>query len=80
MRAAEGYALERVNNARGDARASVTSTTSTARRRTSRASGSTSRRWARSLPKLGRKVIVDDKAKGVLPLLQLDGAAKEVKP
>ena len=33
------------------------------------------------LPKLGRKVIVDDKARGVLPLLQLDGAAaKEVKP
>jgi hypothetical protein len=32
------------------------------------------------VPKLGRKVIVDDKAKGVLPLLQLDGAAREVKP
>ena len=32
------------------------------------------------LPKLGRKVIVDDKARGVLPLLQLDGAQREVKP
>jgi hypothetical protein len=36
------------------------------------------------VPKLGKKVIVDDKARGVLPLLQLDGArldgAKEVKP
>ena len=32
------------------------------------------------LPKLGRKVIVDDKARGVLPLLNLDAAVKEVKP
>jgi hypothetical protein len=37
------------------------------------------------VPKLGKKVIVDDKARGVLPLLQLDasrldGAAKEVQP
>jgi len=39
---------------------------------------------AEVIPRLGRKVIVDDKARGVLPLLQLDGApapaAKEVKP
>ena len=32
------------------------------------------------VPRLARKVIVDDKARGVLPLLQLDGAQKEVKP
>jgi len=37
------------------------------------------------VPQLGKKVIVDDKARGVLPLLQLgaaglDGTAKEVKP
>jgi hypothetical protein len=32
------------------------------------------------VPKLGKKVIVDDEARGVLPLLQLDGAVKEVKP
>ena len=32
------------------------------------------------LPRLGRKLILDDKAKGVLPLMQLGGAAQEVKP
>ena len=35
---------------------------------------------AQLLPKLGRKLILDDKAKGILPLLQLDGEKKEVKP
>ncbi len=35
---------------------------------------------AQLLPKLGRKLILDDKAKGILPLLQLDGETKEVKP
>ena len=34
----------------------------------------------RILPKLGRKVVLDEKARGVLPLLQLDGKVKEVKP
>ena len=33
---------------------------------------------AQVFPKLGKKVILDDKLKGVLPLLSLDG--KEVKP
>ena len=30
------------------------------------------------LPQLGQKVILDEKARGVLPLLQLDGTVKEV--
>ena len=30
------------------------------------------------MPKLGKKVVVDDQARGVLPLLSLDGKA-EVK-
>jgi hypothetical protein len=38
----------------------------------------------RLVPTLGRKVIVDEQARSVLPLLQLDSAtkaeAKEVKP
>mgnify|MGYP001046642066 CR=1 FL=1 len=38
----------------------------------------------RLVPKLGRKVVVDEQARSVLPLLQLDAAAspkaKEVKP
>jgi modulator of FtsH protease HflK len=32
------------------------------------------------IPRLERKVILDEKARGVLPLLSIDGAAKEVKP
>ena len=35
---------------------------------------------AQVLPKVGRKLIVDEKAKGILPLLQLDSAGKEPKP
>ena len=35
---------------------------------------------AQLLPKLGRKLLLDEKAKGILPLLQLDGERKEVKP
>jgi hypothetical protein len=30
------------------------------------------------LPKLGRKLLVDEKARGILPLLQLGGEKKEV--
>jgi hypothetical protein len=35
---------------------------------------------AQLLPKLGRKLILDDKAKGIRPLLQLSGEKKAVKP
>jgi membrane protease subunit HflK len=31
-------------------------------------------------PKVGRKLIVDEKAKGILPLFNLDAERKEVKP
>jgi membrane protease subunit HflK len=78
VRAAEGYALERVNNAEGDAKrfASVQA-------EYAKAPGVTRQRlyletMATLLPKLGKKVVLDDKARGVLPLLQLDGAKKEV--
>ena len=32
------------------------------------------------MPKLGRKLVLDDKAKSILPLLQLEGERKEVAP
>jgi membrane protease subunit HflK len=32
------------------------------------------------LPQMGLKLVLDEKARGVLPLLQLDGVVKEVKP
>jgi membrane protease subunit HflK len=84
VRAAEGYALERENRALGDA-SRFTSLYEEYRR----APEVTRRRMyleamGRLVPTLGRKVIVDEQARSVLPLLQLDSAtkatAKEVKP
>ena len=84
VRAAEGYALDRENRAMGDA-----DRFAALYEEYRKAPDVTRRRMyletmAEVIPRLGRKVIVDDKARGVLPLLQLDGAAapaaKEVKP
>jgi membrane protease subunit HflK len=79
VRAAEGYAVERVNNADGDARrfASIYEEY--------RKAPSVTRdriyleTMGQLLPKLGRKLILDESAKGVLPLLQFDGVRKEEK-
>ena len=80
VRAAEGYALERVNNAEGDAKRFES-----LYEEYKKAPAVTRKRlhleaMAALLPKLERKVIVDEKARGVLPLLNLDATAKEVKP
>jgi membrane protease subunit HflK len=80
VRAAEGYALERENRALGDARRFEA-----LHEEYRKAPDVTRRRMyletmGTLLPKLGRKVIVDEAAKSVLPLLQIDGALKEVKP
>jgi len=78
VRAAEGYALERVNNAEGDAKRF-----DALYEEYRKAPAVTRKRlyleaMAQVLPRLGKKLILDDKAKGVLPLLSLD-ATKEVK-
>jgi membrane protease subunit HflK len=80
IRAAEGYALERVNNAEGDAKRF-----DALHEEYRKAPGVTRRRiyletMAAILPKVGRKLILDESARGVLPLLQLEGEKKEVKP
>jgi membrane protease subunit HflK len=85
VRAAEGYATERENRALGDA-----SRFDSLYAEYRRAPEVTRRRMyletmGELVPKLGKKVIVDEKARGVLPLLQLDaatglGGSKEVKP
>jgi membrane protease subunit HflK len=84
VRAAEGYALERENRALGDA-----SRFDSLYEEYRRAPEVTRRRlyletMGRLVPTLGRKVVVDERARSVLPLLQLDTAAKapakEVKP
>jgi membrane protease subunit HflK len=84
VRAGEGYALERENRALGDA-----SRFDSLYEEYRRAPEVTRRRMyletmGRLVPKLARKVVVDERARSVLPLLQLDAAskapAKEVKP
>jgi len=80
VRAAEGYTLERENHALGDALRFESVFTEYRK-----APDVTRRRiyletMGALLPKLGRKVIVDDKVRGLLPLLNLDAAVKEVKP
>lgn len=82
IRAAEGYALERVNNSEGDAKRFE------ALYEEYRKAPSVTRKriyleaMGQIMPKLGRKLIVDENAKGILPLLQLEGErkAKEMQP
>ncbi|MEO8499791.1 MAG: FtsH protease activity modulator HflK [Vicinamibacteria bacterium] len=83
VRSAEGYALERVNVAEGDAKRFE------AVYEEYRKSPQVTRRrlyletLARVLAKSGNKIVVDEQARSVLPLLQIDalglGAAKEKK-
>jgi membrane protease subunit HflK len=78
IRSAEGYALERVNKAEGDA-----SRFNALYDEYRKAPAVTRKRiyletMAQVLPRLGRKLILDDKAKGILPLLQL-GEPKDTK-
>jgi membrane protease subunit HflK len=79
VRAAEGYALERENRALGDARrfdavyAEYRKAPDVTRRRMYLET------MTDLLPKTGRKLVLDETARGVLPLLQLDGTAKAVK-
>ena len=80
VRSAEGYALERENNALGDAQRF-----DAVYEEYRKAPAVTRKRlyletMRELIPKLGRKVILDEKARGVLPLLSLEGERKEVKP
>jgi len=81
IRSAEGYALERVNIAEGDAHRFAA-----IQAEYSRAPLVTRRRlyleaMTEVLPKAGRRIIVDDKAKGILPLLNLTASSsKEASP
>jgi membrane protease subunit HflK len=79
VRAAEGYAVERVNNAQGDAHrfeafhAEYRKAPAVTRKRIYLETMGT------LIPKAGRKLVLDEKARGILPLLQLEGAKPEVK-
>ena len=77
VRSAEGYALERVNNAQGDA-----SRFEALYEEYKKAPAVTRKRiyfetLAQVLPRIGRKLVLDEKARGILPLLQLDSGKKE---
>ena len=79
VRAAEGYSLERVNVAEGDGKRFEA-----IYEEYRKAPQVTRRRLyletlSRVLERSGSKIIVDQQAKGILPLLQLDGLAKEKK-
>jgi membrane protease subunit HflK len=80
IRAAEGYNLERVNNAQGDAKRF----TSLYEEYRKAPQVTRTRMYLETMgelvPKMGRKLILDEKARGILPLLQLGGEQKEVKP
>ncbi len=73
IRAAEGYAVQRVNQAEGDAARFV------ALYEEYRKAPEVTRKRIyletvrEILPKVGRKVVVDDEVRGVLPLLNLEG-------
>jgi membrane protease subunit HflK len=79
VRAAEGYAQERENTATGDARrfdalyAEYRRAPEVTRKRIYLES------MGRIVTRMSRKVILDEKARGVLPLLQLDGERREVR-
>jgi modulator of FtsH protease HflK len=79
IRSAEGYAVERVNNAQGDARRfeafheEYRKAPAVTRKRIYLETMGT------LIPKAGRKLVLDEKARGILPLLQLGGDAAEVK-
>jgi modulator of FtsH protease HflK len=80
IRSAEGYSLERVNKAEGDA-----SRFDALYDEYKKAPAVTRKRiyletLAQVLPKVGRKLVLDEKAKGILPLLQLGAEAKEPTP
>src|SRR2546425_424964 len=80
VRAAEGYAVERVNNAEGDARRFV------AFYEEYRKSPAVTRKrvyletMGTLIPRAGRKLVLDEKARRILPLLQLERAPARVKP
>jgi membrane protease subunit HflK len=78
--AAEGYALDRVNRAKGEvARFEAVYTQYKAAPEVTR-----QRIYLETLndilPKVGRKIVVDDEVRGVLPLLNLDSGALKPRP
>jgi membrane protease subunit HflK len=79
LEAAEGYAIDRVNRAQGDAQRFI------ALHEAYRKAPAVTRTrlhletMSEVLPKAGRRLVIDESVRGILPLLQL-GPTEEVKP
>jgi membrane protease subunit HflK len=76
IQSAEGYATERVNNARGDVQRFTALQTEYAKAPAVTRARLYLETIAKVLPNVRRRVLIDDKVKGILPLLSL----QEAKP
>lgn len=79
LQAAEGYAVDRVNRAEGDAQRFVALHAEYLKAPEVTRTRLHLETMAEVLPKAGRRLVLDDKVRGILPLLQF-GNADEVKP
>lgn len=80
LQGAEGYALDRVNRSRGDADRFLALVAEYQKAPEVTRTRLYLETLSDILPKAGRKIVLDDRARGVLPLLQLGGRADEVRP
>ena len=81
LQAAEGYAVDRVNRAQGDAQRFVALFEQYQKAPEVTRTRIYLETMAEVLPKAGKKLVMDESTKGILPLFQLDKAVPaEVKP
>ena len=79
LQAAEGYAVDRVNRSQGDAKRYVALYDEYRKAPAVTRTRLHLETLSEVLPKAGKKLVLDEKARGILPLLQL-GKAEELKP
>ncbi len=79
LQAAEGYAIDRVNRAEGDSKRFLALAEQYRKAPEVTRTRLYLETMAEVMPKAGRKLLIDEKVRGVLPLLQL-GRVEEVKP
>ena len=77
LQAAEGYAVDRVNRAQGDAHRFDALYEQYRRAPEVTRSRLYLETMSEVLPKAGKKLVIDEKARGILPLMQLGGAVTE---
>jgi membrane protease subunit HflK len=80
IQAAEGYAVERVNHAKGDADRFVALEMEYRKAPEVTRTRLYLETLAQALPQAGRKLIFDEKAKGILPLFPLGPTQQEARP